>query len=301
MDSERQVSLFMGSGMLGMLVVLGSLTTHQCEGMIVKKYGAKHGKGGMFFNAVLCLSATLYFFVTDAGGFVLPRGVFLYGLINSTMYAVGFYSGYMAYRLGSFGLTRLFSSLSSMIAVLYGIIVLREPVSPLMLAAVALVFVSVFLMRYRKDDGDRKRSFNFRWVVSIVLVVVSNALISIIGKMQHTAFSDTYKNEYLIVSFAGSALWLVILGIVFEKDSFLPTIKHGLSYGFGAGIFNGITNVLNIVSYNFFSLSLLSPINTGLGMVISFLVSVLLYTETFTRRQVLRVILGVLAVILINI
>jgi drug/metabolite transporter (DMT)-like permease len=118
--------------------------------------------------------------------------------------------------------------------------------------------------------------------------------------MQHSAFSDTYKNEYLIVTFLGSAFWLIVMGFIFERDSFKFTLRHGLLFGFGAGIFNGITNVLTIVSYNFFPLSFLSPVKTGLSMTLGFLVSTVIYKETFTRRQIIGVVLGVLSAILMN-
>ena len=107
--------------LIGMLVILGGLTAHQAEAMIVKHYGNKHGKGGMFFNAILCLFAVVYFFITDKGGLELPKGVLLYGAVNSIMYATGFYAGYVAYSSGSFGLTRLFSSFSSIFPCSIGI------------------------------------------------------------------------------------------------------------------------------------------------------------------------------------
>jgi len=97
----------MGIGML--LVVLG-LVVHQFEAIIVKYHGKKHGKGGMFFNAIICLFSMIYFFITDTGGLQFPKGIVIYGLINSIMYALGFYSAYIAYKTGSFGLTRLFTS-----------------------------------------------------------------------------------------------------------------------------------------------------------------------------------------------
>jgi multidrug transporter EmrE-like cation transporter len=37
-----------------------------------------------------------------------------------------------------------------------------------------------------------------------------------------------------------------------------------------------------------------------MGLVISFLISVLLYKEKFTRRQLVSVVIGIVAVILIN-
>ena len=291
----------MPNSLLGISIVLEGLMAHQAEAMIVKRFGAKHGKGGMFFNAILCLAATVYFFATDTGGFQLPTGVLVYGLVNSTMYAVGFYTGYLAYKLGSFGLTRLFTSFGGILTIGYGIIVLHEPFSLTMLAGVALVFVSVFLMKYQKDDESVKQPFTVKWLVSVVLVVVSNALISIIGKLQHAAYSNTYKNEFLIVSFLGSALWLILMGVIFERDSLRLTLRHGLLYGAAAGLFNGINNVCILLSYNYFTLSFLSPFKTGVGMVITFLLATLLYKEKYSRRQKIAVLLGVLSVILMNI
>jgi len=291
----------MPNSLLGISIVLGGLMAHQAEAMIVKRFGAKHGKGGMFFNAILCLAATVYFFATDTGGFQLPTGVLVYGLVNSTMYAVGFYTGYLAYKLGPFGLTRLFTSFGGILTIGYGIIVLHEPFSLTMLAGVALVFVSVFLMKYQKDDESVKQPFTVKWLISVVLVVVSNALISIIGKLQHAAYSNTYKNEFLIVSFLGSALWLILMGVIFERDSLRLTLRHGLLYGAAAGLFNGINNVCILLSYNYFTLSFLSPFKTGVGMVITFLLATLLYKEKYSRRQKIAVLLGVLSVILMNI
>ena len=217
------------------------------------------------------------------------------------MYAVGFYTGYLAYKLGSFGLTRLFTSFGGILTIGYGIIILHEPFSLTMLAGVALVFVSVFLMKYQKDDERVKQPFTVKWLVSVVLVVVSNALISIIGKLQHAAYSNTYKNEFLIVSFLGSALWLILMGVIFERDSLRLTLRHGLLYGAAAGLFNGINNVCILLSYNYFTLSFLSPFKTGVGMVITFLLATLLYKEKYSRRQKIAVLLGVLSVILMNI
>ena len=50
----------MGISMIGMLFVMGSLVSHQLETMIVKRYGDKYGKGGMFFNAIICIFAMIY-------------------------------------------------------------------------------------------------------------------------------------------------------------------------------------------------------------------------------------------------
>ena len=134
----------MGNGMIGMMLVITGVTMHQIETIFVKNYGKKYGKGGMFFNAIICLFAMIYFFITDKNGLQFPKGIWIYGIVNSIMYATGFYTGYAAYKTGSFGFTKLFVSFSAIFSIFYGIIFLKEPTSVIMYVAIAMIFLSVF-------------------------------------------------------------------------------------------------------------------------------------------------------------
>ncbi|MBR5527699.1 MAG: EamA family transporter [Clostridia bacterium] len=290
----------MGNTMIGLLLVACSLAAHQLEVIIVRHYGKKQGKGGMFFNAIICLFAMLYFLVTDTGGLHFARGIWIYGIVNSLMYATGFYSAYVAFKIGSFGLTRLFTSFGIIISTFYGIIFLNEPTSALTYISLALILISLALMNYRKEDNDSQK-ISFKWVIYVLLIVLSNAAITIIGRMQYGIYGDTYKNEFLIISLAGAAISLFVLGAIFELDNLKVTIKHGFLYGALAGIFNGINNLLVLVTYNYLPISFTSPLKSGLGIVISFLLSALLYKEKFNRRQLASVFMGILAVVLMNI
>lgn len=290
----------MGGSMLGMLLLLLGAGTHQLETVLVKNYGKKYGKGGMFFNAIICLAATLYFFVTDKGGLVFPKEIWAYGIVNCTMYAVGFYSGYVAYKEGSYALTKLFLSFGILISIFYGIVILHEPTTPLTYIAVVLILFSLFLMNYQKNTSNTKNKISLKWIINIVLVVLSNAAIGIIGKMQYDTFDGGYKNEFLIISLAGAALSLLVLGFILERSTFKAIFKHGLLYGAGAGVCNGINNLLTLVVYAYLPISVASPIKSVMNIVLSFVVAVLMYKERFTKQQIVGVSIGVLAILLIN-
>ncbi len=290
----------MGNSMIGMLLVISGVIVHQFEAVTVKHYGKKYGKGGMFFNAFICLFAMIYFFATDKGGMQFPKGIWMYGIINSFMYATGFYAAYVAYKIGSFGLTRLLTSFGVIISAFYGIIFLKEPTTLFTYIALIMIFISIFLMNCQEQDNTSKQKNSFKWIIYVLLVVISNAAITIIGRMQHGIYGDAYKNEFLIISLAGAAISLFIFGAIFERNSFKATIKHGLLYGAGAGIFNGINNLLILVTYNYLPISFTAPVKSGLGIVISFLVSVFLYKERFRKRQLISAGIGILAVVLMN-
>ena len=291
----------MGGSAIGMSVILGSVFAHQAEVMSIKRYGDKHGKGGMFFNAIICLFAVVFYLVSDQNGLIFPGGVVIYGLINSCLYATGFYTGYLSYLNGSFGLTKLITSFTCVIPIFYGIVFAGEIQPPIFYVAFALILTSLFLMRFQKTDVEGgKAKFSPKWIISVIFVIISNGFISILGKMQHAAFGDTYKNEFLIITYLGSAFWLFLMGFVFERRSFRSTVKYGVLYGAVAGLCNGIGNWLNLTSYNYLDLSVSVPIKTGAGLVLSFLISLIVYKERFSTRQIIAVVLGVLAVVLIN-
>ena len=289
---------------LGMVYLVASVLAHQFETIVVKNYGKKYGKGGMFFNVFLCLFAVIYFVVSDLildkSGFQLPLGVFLCGLVGAVLYAIGFYAAYVAFASGSFGLTRFYSSFGGVLTIIYGIAVLGETTGRFFYLAVALKFLALFLIQYKASkDSDAK--FTLKWFISLMLNVLSNVAISILNKWQQDHFDGQYRNEYLTVIFIGSALVLFILGLIYEKDSFKSTVKHGFLYGMAAGLFNGMNNVFSLAVYYYLPISLSGPLKSGLAMLVTFVVAALMYKEKFTLRQYIGVAVGIAAVALINV
>lgn len=284
---------------MGMILVFALVFAHQFEVILVKQYGKNHGKCGMFFNAIICLFAMFYFLISGKGTFSANKLIFVYGFVNSVMFAIGFYSTYIAYKIGSFGLTKLFSSFGVIIPVFYGIIFLNERATFVTYIALIMILVSLFLANYQKQEGNTQK-ITLKWAICVLITVVSNAAITIIGRMQFEIFGDTYENEFLIISFAGAAIYLFLLSLIIERDSLKTTIKHGLVYGAGAGIFNGINNLLTLMVYNYLPLSFISPVKTGLIMVMNFFVAVLVYKEKFKGRQIISVVVGAMAVVLMS-
>lgn len=160
-------------------------------------------------------------------------------------------------------------------------------------------FVSIFLMNYQKQD-DSTQKITLKWVIAIILVVVANASLVIISRIQFEVFGDTYKNEFMVIALAGATVFLLLLGVIFERKRFRSTIKYGILYGAGAGIFNAANNLLALITYNYLPISFTSPVRAGLGMVLSFLMSVILYKEKFNARQVVSAVIGIGAVVLMS-
>ena len=287
---------------MGYLLILINQAAHQVEGMLVRRYGKKHGAGGLFFNAIICLFAMIFFVLTDKGGFYFPKELWLYGFVSCLMFAAGFYSMYLALQLGSYAISRLISSFSGVFAIVYGLVFLKEPAGVMTYIAFILVFASVFLMNYKtggKEDGEEK-GFSVKWLICVLVALVSNGMIAVLSRMQQLRFENACDNEFMMLSLGGAFAALMLIGLVTERGKLKQILKYGMLYGGIAGLMNGAANLVNLATYLFLPISVVTPIRTGLGIVTNFVISVLVYKEKFTRRQLVSAVIGVLALVLLK-
>ena len=287
-------------GFIGVLLMLLFVAIDQAEGIIVKSYGKRHNIGGMFFNALMSGAASLFFILKGIiyeGGLEFPKELIGYGLLSCVMFALGFYFMYVALQLGSFAITRLVNSFSAVVSIFYGIAFLNEKAGILSYIAIVLVFLSVILMQLgKKEDNSQKKGFSAKWLVCILISAVANGFIGVISKAQQIKFEKTCDTEFMIMSFTGAFVALVILGFVLERKNLGYIVRHGVPYGVGAGLVNGSKNFINLLMIAALPLSVVTPVRTGLGFIASFALSVFFYKEKFTRMQIVSVIIGLAAV-----
>ena len=291
-------------GILGMVYMLIHLTAHQGEVMLVRRYGKKYGAGGMLFNGVICLFAMIYFVLTDWDGFHFLPELWVYGIINALLYAAGFYYAYVAYGIGNYFLTNTITSMQFMIPIIYGLVFLKEPSNWLTYSSLVFSIASVILMCYARkqkaDQSEEGNSISAKWLFATLITLFSNGLISVVAKMQQIRFDKQHSNEYMVITLAGAFLFLLLMGVVLERNGIKKTLKQGIAYGIGAGMLNGLKNGINLALIALVPLSVLTPVKKGGGIVFTFLVSYFLYKERYTKLQYLSILLSIIAIVLMQ-
>lgn len=286
---------------MGTLLIVLEQFIVQSESMIVRRYGKKYGDGGMFFNAFICLFASVFFLLTDKGGLYFPKELWLYGIISCILFATGFYTMYVALATGSYVGAKMFSGFSGIIPITYGILFLKESASATTYIATALIFLSVFLRAYQKPGSNKNESTPLKWYIYLLLSAISNGFISVISRMQQIRFDHAYDNEFMIISFLGSFAFLFTMGLIKERGKLFHVAKYGILYGAGAGLFNGANNLVNLMIFLYLPISLSTPLRQGFGILVGFVIAKFLYKETYTKRELLSIIIGGIAVILFKV
>lgn len=286
---------------MGALLLVLDMIIQQAEVLAVRAYGKKQGVGGAFFNCIICLFAMVFFFITDKGGLCFPRELWSYGLISCLMFATGFYTMYVALRLGSYVATRLIASFSVVFGIFYGILFLKEPAGIVTYMAILAFLVAMFMVNYsRPSENEEKKSFSIKWLIYTLLVAISNGFIVIIMREQQIHFDSAYDNEFMIISLGGAALFLFIFGFIKERSSISVIFRRGLLYGITSGLLNGARNLIGLVLCLYIPISVLTPLRTGLAFISSFIISVFFFRESFTKLQLTGVLLGTLSLIMFN-
>lgn len=284
---------------MGILLLLISQAVYQGYGAVTRHYSRKHGSGGLFFNAIVCLFSMFFFVITDKGGFNFTKELFVYGSISIVMFVAGFYSIFIALQTGSYAISIMLSSFSGVIAIIYGIVFLDEPAGLGTYIGIFLSFASVIMMNAVKKGSEESKGFSVKWLVCVLISLVSNGFIAVLSRMQQIRFDNQCDNEFMIISLGGAFFILFLYGLVKERNNIAVVLKHGFLYGACSGMLNGIMNFLQLIVYLYLPISAVTSIKTGLTTACSFAVSLIAYKEKFNFVQIAGAVAGVVALFLL--
>lgn len=286
---------------MGILLIGLKSLIHLMEGFFIKKYTQKHGDGGAVFVSIVTFISMIVFVLTDKGGFSFPREILLYGILSSICYASASVFTYVALESGSFVLTMLIISYSTVFSVVYGIVFLKEVTTLFTWLGIILIFVSLFFINSEKKEENEKKIITPRWVFAVLVSFVGNGVFGVLARMQQIRFNDAYSNEYMIVALGISATALLIYGLYKERGAVGKIFNRGLIYAVLAGASNGATNLLGFAVTMIVPISIVGPMNSGIKNLFAFLFSVLLFRERLNKNRVIGVALGTVSLILFNI
>lgn len=287
------------------LFIVLSVCAGLTEGFLIKAYNKKHDKGGFIFTAIVSLCAMLYFLfydlIFDDQGLCFLPAMLPYAIIAGILYCAASVLTYYALQLGSFAISMLILSYALVFSVLYGLIFLREPATPFTYVGFGLMLLSIFFFRGEEEENKEKKKFSLLWLICITVSVVGSGMFGVLSRMQQIRFNDAVTNEFMVLALGVSTISLFAVGVIKDRKDCLYILKKGSPYALGAGVANGVKNMLSNIVYMLIAISISAPTSAGIRIVITFLLSYFVFKENFLKRQIVGVVLGAISVILLNI
>ena len=159
--------------------------------------------------------------------------------------------------------------------------------------------ISLFLVN-KKNDKD-KSPVTFKWILFVFLAFLGNGLCSTFQKMQQAKFDGAYKNEFMILSLGIVAAVLFAVALITEKRDIKQSLRHARMIAPVCGIMNGITNMLVMILSGMMAVSLMFPLISAGGIIVTYIVSKFFYKEELTKMQFIGFLIGILSLVFLNI
>ena len=268
------------------------------QSILKKSYTVKtKNKGAFIFSAVSIIFASLFFVIMSGFELHFTWDILPYSLGFALAYGTAVLMSFVAIRLGSLSLTSLITSYSLIIPTFYGLIFLGEDVGVLFYIGLSILCISLFLMN-SKHSGCK---ISFAWVVAVFLAFLGNGVCSTVQLVQQREFAGQYKSETMIIALLTVGAVMVLFSFLFEKDSAMFSLKNGGLRAAACGIMNGVCNLLVMILAVSMDASIMYPILSAGGIILTGSLSLLIYKEKLSIRQCLALCLGIASVVLMNI
>ena len=186
-------------------------------GTIIKKYYMKESTKGLtavfLYNAITgCVSGFIIFLwggIEKVSLFTLLLGI-VFGLVT-TLQTVTLLK---AMEIGPMSYTTLINSFSTLIPTLSGALFFNEKIEIVHVLGIVLMIVSFILS---VDKSKNKDSASIKWLIYSIIAFLCTGAIGVMQKIHQSSEFKGELNAFLVLAFAVSFVFAIILTFVFSK------------------------------------------------------------------------------------
>ena len=204
----------------------------------------------------------------------------------------------LAICTGPLALTSLILQYSLVLPALYGLIVLDEAMSAMLILGIVMLLVSLVFINI-ESKGEKKK-ITLKWGIYAFLSFAGNGACSIIQKEQQMHFDGLYKNEFMILALFIVVIVLFASAFITERDKLTYNLKKGVLWYAICGLANGAVNMLVLVLSLRMPASVMFPVVSAGGIILTAAISILVYKEKLSTYQIIGMILGTVAIVFLN-
>ena len=277
--------------------LLLAVTAQTLENVIQKRYDLNadpHKLSLWMYSLMLAVSALPVFLLQLRGDLYFDAQTLLYGAVFAGCYFAAMLFTIKAVGEGSLALTALFLSYSLVIPAAIGVLLLHEELTLIHIVGFLLLLVSLYFVG---RPGGQVR-ITGKWVLYIAVAVFGNGLCVASQKMYLVHSGGRGRALFMI-----TALTMIITALAVicacKKGFSRLTLRNGAPLAVLYGVANGLMNtfVMLLAAY---PASVVFPTISGGGIILTYLISRFVYKERLSSDQNIGFVIGVLAVITLN-
>lgn len=279
------------------------------QGVFKKSYSLKTGNLGVFtFTTVTVMTACIFFMVKAGFKFNFDAEILPYAIAFAAAYCAASIFGFLAILHGPLSLTSLATSYSLLIPTFWGILFEGDETSVwlylgIALLAASLVFINLKDKKPAEANGESESSgakITLKWVIFAMTALVTNGVCSTVQPAQTEKFGGKYDAVFMVIALAMVSLFLLVFILFKERGEIIPSVKCGAHLMVLCGIANGLVNLFVMIASAVIPNSVMFPLISAGGIVLTWLISVFLYKEKLSVKQNIGLVLGIISIVFLN-
>lgn len=272
------------------------------------RFAKKNTKGiadSAMFNSTVF--ATMGLFALTMARFDDLNPSLIIGAACFGFFSISFQMMYqVALSCGPTSITALIASLASIIPLVISAVLYKEPLNAVNLVGVVLIVITLIMNADVKKDlgADKKKNVGKKWFLFIMLAFFSNSF-GMISQQMYAKMSGEVSSFTFVscASFVASILGFSVFGILRLKG-------HRLSYKLSAatvlpciavGVVLGTFQVLHTYALAVIPGTVLFPTYSAGATISIALGSTVVFREKLSHAQCVSLVIGIVAIVLINI
>ena len=261
------------------------------------------------FNA--CFSATamvgaLVSALIGGGSLYIPLSGLLTAMLFGCFFSICVFTNLKALEDGPLSLTTLIVNFSLIFPLIYSFCFLGEPVTPVRISGIVLLVICMFLFTNPKVTGEKKISL--KWLLLSVVSMLCNGLLAVVSKIYAMASDNAYASQYLVCCYLFATITSLILFAVLRskqkkeeriapRDFFVPVM---ILLFLLIGCANFVMNLMVVLLATLMDGAIVYPAVQGGGPMIAVIGSRLFFGEQIAWKKWIAILLGVAAIVLLN-
>jgi len=271
------------------------------QSVAIKEYNKKGKDGPVTFSVMKVFVAFLFFLamaIVNKAAFsteVLP-----YSGLFALCYSCSMVGYVLAVSCGSLAITAVVKSYALIIPTIFGVLVWGEKLVFHQYIGFACILVSLFLVR--GDSKNEETKLSLKWLIFVIVSFFGEGFCSVTQKTQQNTFGGKYDSTFMVASLAIVIAVFVVYVLIKERANLANNLRAGLFPALYGGIGNGATNLIVLaVPVAMLPAAVFFPVLSAGQIIITSLLSVLVYKEKLIPRQVVAILFGVAAIVLLNV
>ncbi len=267
----------------------------------------------LIFNACITLVAAVCAFSAFAleGGMHIPARDMIWAVLFGISFSTTVYTNLLALNYGPLSLTTLIVNFSLVLPIMYSSIFLDEKLKAVRIIGILIIIGCMFLYANPKVSGADKSKdgrSTFKWIVLCMVSFFFNGLISIISKHYASISGNAYSASYLAYCYLFATITSLMLFVfVNVRGKKEERTRPAAFFSFAmtacillAGFANFILNFIVVLLATRMDAAIVYPVIQGGGPIVVTLGSRLFFKEKITYVKVVAILLGCVAIVLLN-